>query len=127
MLRAMLAGNHGSMTESTVTVYENGSTMHHSEGKLSLGTIHVTVNRELSGDSKIQIKQAHHKYTIRYKKEKEDPKDLQLYVNALNWPDNMIYVRFDDLKLTQPVDGDKKTKAEDKGEETRVAKAQKIE
>jgi hypothetical protein len=109
---ALLAGRGGNLVEHTITVYENGTTKHHGKGKLGLAPINVTVTRELTGDSKIQIKQGHLKYTIGYKKEKEDPEDLQLYVNCLNWPDNMIYVRFDDVTLTKPVDsGNQKRKA----------------
>eukprot|EP00567_Pseudictyota_dubia_P018050 CAMPEP_0197434776 /NCGR_PEP_ID=MMETSP1175-20131217/2462_1 /TAXON_ID=1003142 /ORGANISM="Triceratium dubium, Strain CCMP147" /LENGTH=300 /DNA_ID=CAMNT_0042963617 /DNA_START=143 /DNA_END=1045 /DNA_ORIENTATION=- len=100
----------GSMMEKTVTVYENGNTKQHAKGTLSLAKIHVRVTRDASGDSEMLIQSGHHKHAIHYQKQKGDADDLQLYVNALSWADNMTYVQFEDVELTH---GDSGTEEEE--------------
>lgn len=70
---------------------------------MTLSPVTITVERQMTGDSKVQIQHGSFKSTIRYKKESEDSEDLQVYFNALSRRDNCTYVRIDDVSITKPV------------------------
>ena len=78
-------------------VLENGNVqLDDCSTKLSLSPVIVEVIRQSDGSTKLFVSNGRVTSTVNADKVDDD---YQLFLNCLGWPDNLTYVRFDEVSL----------------------------